>query len=187
MQCALDINERTKHCQILISIRLDKHDESKQKERQWKEKGYNRGIRKRLLGFFMHLNNFLWSFNEFVLCIMISLPVSGMKGRSGVSSLCCNIWLAVTESRLNINLASDTLTHEQISYLLQRVDIHTIPLNNSEIRWQQLIAFWILCNGKLLPQDLQDLLKKERRQFKMKIKPCHSNKETISTFESCFF
>lgn len=91
MQCALDINERTKHCQILISMRFDKHDESKQKERQWKEKGYNRGIRKCLLEFFMHLNNFLWSFNEFVLHIMISLPVSGMKGRGEVSSLCSNI------------------------------------------------------------------------------------------------
>lgn len=52
MQCALHINEITKHCQILISIRLDKHDESKQKEKQWKEKGYNMGIRKCLLGFF---------------------------------------------------------------------------------------------------------------------------------------
>lgn len=91
MQCALDINERTKQCQILISIRFDKHDESKQKKRQWKAKGYNRGIRKCLSGGFMHLNNFLWGFNEFVLCIMISLPVSGMKGGGGVSSLCCNI------------------------------------------------------------------------------------------------
>lgn len=33
--------------------------------------------------FFMHLNNSLWSFNEFVLRIRISLPVSGMKGRVG--------------------------------------------------------------------------------------------------------
>lgn len=46
MHYALDIY------QILIWIRLDKQDESKQKERQGEEKGYNRGIRKCLLGFF---------------------------------------------------------------------------------------------------------------------------------------
>lgn len=91
MQCALDINERTKHCQILISIRLDKHDESKQKERQWKRRVTTGGLENAFYGFFMHLKNFLWSFNEFVLCIMISLPVSGMKGGGRVSSLCCNI------------------------------------------------------------------------------------------------
>lgn len=33
--------------------------------------------------FLMHLNNSLWSCNEFALRIRISLPVSGMKGRVG--------------------------------------------------------------------------------------------------------
>lgn len=33
--------------------------------------------------FFMHLNNSLWSSNEFVLHIRISLPVPAMKGRMG--------------------------------------------------------------------------------------------------------
>lgn len=63
--------------------------------------------------FFMHLNNSLWSSNEFVLHIGISLPVPAMKGRVGSAEKLQHLTLVLTESRLNINIAGVTLTPKQ--------------------------------------------------------------------------
>ena len=56
-------------------------------------------------------------------------------------------------------------------YLLQRVDINSVSLYDSDVRRENLKTFRILHWAKLLTQDLQNLteVRKERREIKGKV------------------